>query len=355
MRLQLTLAALVVAAPASARAQTAFSSKVQVYVDGDHTEVVSPLVRAQADVGTATNVSASYVADVVSSASVDVVSQASPATVHDTRHQVAMAVTQDLGEQTVHAAYLFSIENDYRSHTLELGGERRLAGGSATVAAGYSLSLDRVGRADDDNFHRSLAVHGASASFTQILSPRTIAQVTVTGGAAFGFQASPYRFVPVRADMDAEPAYWVAETDPDHRWRGAVVAELNRFVLRDSAVHADYRHYRDTWGITSHTFGAGYSVNLSPGVELRLRNRFYTQSGASFYRARYDQTMRYMTIDRELGPLWSETLGAKLMARVGHRAEIEVKADGFYFRYLDFPLLRSRLGANLGIGVQLTY
>jgi hypothetical protein len=104
--------AIVVGLVASARGDTGFVSKVQVYADSDHTTVVSPLVQATADVTPDTSVSLGYVADVVTSASVDLVSQASPTTIHDTRHQVSTSLGHTIGSLSLHGNYSFSREND---------------------------------------------------------------------------------------------------------------------------------------------------------------------------------------------------------------------------------------------------
>lgn len=352
MRLQLITAGLLLAT--SAHADTSFTSKLQVYADDDHTQVVSPVVDAQADVHAGTTVSLGYLADAVTSASVDIVSQASKKTIHDTRHQVSGSVSQDLGSLTLRGGYSFSRENDYRSHTLGGGLQQELDDKNTTLSLGYTLSLNDVGRANDQVFAESLTVHGLNASWTQVISQKAIVQLTYELGYASGFQASPYRYVPVRMSTDATPEYWVAETDPDTRWRHALVIAGNRAVAK-GAVQADYRLYRDTWGITSHTIGARYFVKLSRDVELRLRHRFYTQTAASFYRAVYPMTSAYMTIDRELSPLWSETLGGKLAYDINGHVEAELKVDLFYYRYSDFPALTSRLGTNAGLGVTLTY
>jgi len=356
MRMQLSraLGVLVVIAATPAAADTSFVSKIQVYADNDHTQVVSPVVDAQADVHAGTTVSLGYLADVVSSASVDIVSQASGRTIHDTRHQVSASVSQDLGAVTAHGGYSYSRENDYESHTLGGSLQLDLLDKNTTFAAGYTLSLDTVGRRNDDVFSRDLTVSSVTASWTQVISTQTITQVTYELGYASGFQASPYRFVPVRMAVDAAPDYWVAETDPETRWRHALVFAANRAV-GTGAVQGDYRLYRDTWGITSHTLGARYFVRLSPELELRLRERFYVQNGASFYQASYASPATYMTFDRELSPLWSETIGGKLAYAFSGNLELELKADVFYYRYSDFPALSSRLGTNAGVGVTLTY
>ncbi len=353
MRWLVTLAVLFTAAPALA--QTAFTSKLQVYVDNDHTTVVSPLVSAQADVTSTTNVTAGYVADAVTSASIDVVTQASKSTIHEFRQQGSIAVAQILSSWTVNGAYLFSTENDYLSNNFSAGLERRLAGNDTTLSLGYSLSLDQVGRSGDANYHRALDEHGVSASWTQVLSPVLVGQLTYELGVDEGYQASPYRFVPVRSDPSATASMWVPETDPSSRIRHALVAGINWHVGEDSAVGGDYRFYIDTWGIASHTVDARFTTNLTPRLELRLRARYYTQTGATFYQANYPTVAEYMTIDRELSPLWSTLGGVKATYRLGADVEAELKADVFYFRYPDFPLLPSRTGANLGAGLQMTY
>jgi hypothetical protein len=354
MRLQLITVALVVAA-VPARADTTFTSKIQVYADSDHTQVVSPIVQAQADVHAGTVVSLGYTADAVTSASVDIVTQASPKTIHDTRQQVSASVSQDFGSITARGGYNYSHENDYDSHTISAGLQQDLFDKNTTLALGYTLSLNNVQRADDNVFSRDLTVNMVSAAWTQVISKRAITQVTYELGYASGFQASPYRFVPVRASVDATPDYWVPETDPDTRWRHALVLGANHAIGTEDSIQGDYRIYRDTWGITSHTFGARYFVHLTPALELRIRERFYVQNAASFYQASYASPVMFMANDRELSPLWSETLGAKLSYAFNRHVEVEGKLDLFYYHYSDFPALASRTGGNVGVGVALTY
>jgi len=332
-----------------------FTAKTQVYADSDNTQVVSPVVQATADVTPDTNVSLGYLADVVTAASVDIVSQASKTTIHDTRHQVSTGLAQHFGTLLVHAGYSFSRENDYLSHSLSFGLEKELFDKNTTVGVGYGLGLNTVGRRDDMNFSRSLTVNSVSLSLTQVLNERAIMQFTYELGDASGFQSSPYRFVPIRATPDATPSQWIMETDPLSRDRHAFVVGYNHAVGIDSAVQLDYRLYHDTWGITSHTVGARFITNLTKALELRLRERFYTQGDASFYQANYTSPQQYMAFDREMSSLWSETLGAKLGYHFTPSVEGELKLDVFYYSYADFAPLTSRVGTNVGLGLSLTY
>ena len=79
------------------------------------------------------------------------------------------------------------------------------------------------------------------------------------------------------------------------------------------------------------------------------------QNAASFYQASYASPAMYMANDREMSPLWSETLGGKLSYAFNRHVEVEGKLDLFYYHYSDFPALASRTGGNVGLGVALTY
>lgn len=159
------------------------------------------------------------------------------------------------------------------------------------------------------------------------------------------------RLTPARA----APDFWVPETDPDVRWRHAVVIGGNHAIGVADSVQGDYRFYRDSWGITSHTLGARYFWHVAKRVELRLRERLYVQNGATFYQSTYTEAAKYMAFDRELSPLWSQTFGGKLTYGFSEHLEGELKLDGFYYRYSDFVPLASRRGANVGLGLSLTY
>ncbi len=355
MQLNRALVVAVVALAATARGDTGFVSKIQVYADSDKTTVVSPTVQAQADVTADTNVSLGYLVDAVTSASADIVSQASPITMHDTRHQVSAGLQHSFDTLKVIGGYSFSKENDYLSHTLNVGLEDELNDKNTALGVGYGVSFNVVGRSGDQNFARDLTTHHINASWTQTVNPRFATQVAYELSYSQGYQASPYRFVPVKMSADAAPELWVPETDPDSRIRHALVFGANHAVGEASAIQGDYRIYTDDWGITSHTIGARYFIGIAKNIELRLRERFYTQNAASFYQSVYSMPMKYITYDRELSPLWSETFGGKLTYGFTDHVEGELKLDLFYYSYADFLPLQSRTGTNVGVGLSLTY
>ena len=359
MKLSAFVCALLVAASGSrAWGDDAFIAKTQVYTDSDHTTVVSPLVAIKRDVWKGGTITSSYVADVVSSASIDVVSNATTR-MHDFRSEITGGLTQKLADTTVSGTYIYSIEHDYSSNNISLSVAQDLLQRNTTLALGYNLSLNNVYRTGDASFHRTLDVHSVDAAWTQVISPRTVAQLSYTLGINSGYQASPYRFVRVQTDDLSSVAFKVPESDPNLRVRHAVVAAINRHVGADSSIQADYRLYFDSWGISAHTLQVRQFINFGD-FTLRLRERFYYQTAASFYQENYtvDSLSNYVTVDRELSTFWSVIGGAKLSWRVpwsGLALAFEIKLDAFYFHYIDFALLPSRTGANIEAGISLLY
>ena len=138
---------------------------------------------------------------------------------------------------------------------------------------------------------------------------------------------------------------------------------MARVLRRDNVGHQRESSLFDSLGRDSdrrtglHLSGSGarYFTHLTSSLELRLRERFYTQGAASFYQDNYASVQKYMTYDRELSPLWSETFGAALYYLFTPRLEGELKADLFYYSYADFPPLSSRIGTNIGAGISVSY
>ncbi len=345
--------------PAFARADDSFTAKTQVYVDSDHTTVVSPLAAISRDAWKGGTLNASYVADVVSSASIDVVSNATHQ-MNDFRSEITAGISQKIKATSFSGSYIYSTENDYQSHNVELGFAQDFFERNSTLALGYTVSVNSVGRTGDQSFRRSLLVNGVSASWTQVFNKATIGQLSGTFSYDNGYQASPYRFVRIETPDLTAIEFKVPETEPQERYRYAFVAGVNRHLFTDSALQGDYRIYFDNWGVVSHTIQVRYLINFKD-VTLRLRERFYYQQGANFFKSHYTTANAippYVTADRELSTFWSNIIGAKVTWRLPwlHRAlAVEAKADFFYFNYIDFALLAYRVGADLEAGLNVIY
>jgi hypothetical protein len=352
MRLQLIAGCVASAAlVAPARAQVAdtepgdgkVDATVGVYADDDETTVLTTLVTGDVRLPIPVAVSAHALVDVVSSASVDVISAATGRW-DENRIELGANAAARVAETDATLGYTTSGENDWRSHALELGVSRELARKNTTIGLGYGYIHNRVGRAMDPTFAEALVVHGGQLSVSQVLGTRTLGTLAYTVQRASGYQASPYRYVTAE-DGGARP-----ETHPDDRLRHAVSIRILRAAGAATTVDGQYRIYVDDWGIVSHTVTASLTRELGDTFELRIRGRGYYQGRAAFYQESYAMPMRYMSADRELSSFWDAGGGVRL-AWHGDALELSAKVDGIYYRFLDFARLAGRVAVVTTGGV----
>jgi hypothetical protein len=353
MRLQLILALLfaasvvLFAARAMAQALAKVDARSGIYQDTDRTTVTTTNVAARGSLDHV-GVEARYLVDMITSASVDVVSAATTA-FHEVRTEVEGGADYHDDVRKLTGSYVHSIENDWESHTGNLGFTQDFAHHDITLKLGATYVANAVGRAHDPNFHRSMQVGGGTAGLTFVLSPDDLLDASYTASYIEGYQASPYRFVAFRGTSGSPIVSNGPEVDPDRRVRHAVTIRWNHHMFTDTALRSHLRGYADDWGIASVTAGTEYVVGFGP-IETGLFVRGYAQRHAEFYAAEYDAPMRYMTADRELASFVDGFGGARLawrQARMGvfEDVHLEAKGTGFAFRFFDFPRLRERTGA----------
>jgi hypothetical protein len=351
VRLQLIAVVVVAAAafPARALAQRApwegaVTTKASVYADDDDTLIGTGLAQGELGLPLGASIGGHVLVDSISSASVDVISAATPG-FEETRIELGgqARLRRSIGEAGV--AYVRSTENDWSSHAVQLTLARDLAEKNTRLELAYGYTSNVVGRAGDDAFERPLVAHTVEAGLTQLLDRRTLVGVTYTLQASDGFQSSPYRYVWLRSGVA------FLETHPAQRTRHAVTLRALRY-LGGAGLDVSYRLYLDDWGVVSHTGSAAVTFALGEAWDLRLRGRFYRQGPADFWRERYDTPMTYMSADRELATSWNAGGGVKLAWHRG-RWTVDAKADATLYRFVDFARLdgRSAIVVELGGGL----
>lgn len=362
MRLQLIVAAFAfataLATPGWAQSLARIDARAGAYQDSDRTSVTTTNLAARGEVGR-WGAEMRYLVDVVSSASVDVVTAAT-GTIHEVRTEIEGAASYRDDYRRVRASYIHSQEHDWESSTGNASLLYDLAGHRVTLhLAGTYVSND-VGRANDPTFRRRMFVGGGTAGASVVLSPRDLVDVSYTLTVVEGYQASPYRFVFFGGPAGASTATGAPEVDPDERLRHALTVRYNRHLFRDTALRTHARGYVDSWRVASATAGAEYVVGLGD-FDAGPFVRAYAQRRAGFYAPTYAQPMKYMAADRELASFWDVFAGGRIawrrerpLAWIGElRAEAKVSA--FYFRFIDFPRLRERTGAVAEIAVGVTF
>ncbi len=374
----LALALLAGHGPASAQAPHRAATTANVYLDDDATTVITSVTRATVSPWEGGSVSAGYLIDIISSASVDVISQATES-FREHRHALTSSMSQELGEHVVRASYGYSVEMgrgklpvgttdripDYQGHGAGVGGDLSLFERNTTLTLDYALELGEVGRAGDRTFLRGLTTQVADVHVSQVLSKRLLGALGWTLTIQDGYTAKPYRFARVGTLLlPEEPGSTCElcppETHPERRYRNAALLGAKLHLFAESALEGTYRLYFDDWGLLAHTAEAQLHLGWTEAWGLRLRYRLHHQGGATFWEDVYEEPRRYMTADRELSPLTGHLLGVHAHTRTSELAwgafdvlGAYAKVDLFRYRYHDFQALPQRDGLVVEAGLEV--
>lgn len=348
MRLQLIALCAAATAHAEPEGETAtIVVRESGYVDNDHTAISTSAIAVRGKPTEELVVSAHYLADAVSSASVDVVSAATKRW-SELRSEAQGGLAYVGDATTLSLDYIYSHENDWDSHTVGIGASRDFFHHNLTLGAGASYVDNRVGRANDESFHERLRTGALSLRAVWVWTQNDIAQAEYDLGRADGYQASPYRYAYV-ADPSGVPLGF-PEMVPDARTRHSLTLRWNHHVLADAALRSHVRGYVDDWGLASITAGSEFVVGVEP-FELAANVRVYAQQHAAFYQDVYDMPRMYMTADRELSTFQDVFAGVRARWQNGNALSIDASLTGFAFRFPEFARLPSRLGLIAALGL----
>jgi hypothetical protein len=341
--------------------------RTSLYQDDDETTISTTVVALSGRPVEELSISGRYLADIISSASVDVTSSASQrASLGDaiepweeTRHEGAGGVGYADGTHTAGLGYVYSVEHDWRSHTGSASYSQDILNHMITLGGGVSFTTNDIGRAGDPSFHEDGKQGSLTLSSSFVLSRADVVSVAYTLVYVDGYNASPYRFVRFKDPTNEKLQTGSIEAVPDVRVRHAVGMLWNHHMFRDTVIRSQLRGYTDDWGVMSVTAGTEYVVGFSP-FEVGVFARGYAQTGASFYQDIYDAPRRYMTADRELSPFADVFGGLRLLYRSGpvwalEDLKAELQGTVFDFEFFDFARLPKRQGymVDFALGVSL--
>lgn len=322
-------------------------SRLLVYDDDDETTVVTTAVDAQVSLPADFAIGAHVLFDVVTTASVDVVSAATDEW-DETRTELGARALGAVRDLELSLAFTRSQENDWASNAIAAGVARELFQRNTRVQLGYGLTFNQIGRASDPTFERSLDSHLVNLGVSQLVDPATRVGAAYTLQVLRGFQSSPYRYVL------AEDLSRTLESHPEDRLRHAIVLNSARSITRHIAVHGTYRFYADDWGVLAHAVNTRVRLDSGGRWSGGVSARFYVQNEADFYRERYSTTLAYVTADRELASFWDVSGSADVAVDVGP-VTIDAKVGGVYYAFSNFAALTSRVALLVGGGVRATW
>ena len=306
--------------------------------DGGGVTALGPAVLIRKSLFDRVSLTGSYFVDMVSNASIDVVTTASP--YHETRTESSLGLDYLYHDSLISLSGSHSKEPDYSADGVNVDVTQDVFGGMTTVSVGYSRSWDTVGKHGSPGFSASANHWQYRLGVTQVLTPRWLMSLNLESVSDDGYLQSPYRVA--RAFGAAVP-----ERDPSTRTgRAALVRAVGDLGGR-SSVRGSYRYFWDTWGIGAHTVELGYSRYLGDRWLLDGHVRYYRQDHALFYADNFTSNMTYMSRNRQLSTFWDAGPGMKATYSAGRLwSRFDLKITGAYewlhFQYSDFTDIRTR-------------
>jgi len=274
--------------------------------DGGGVEIDGPSILVRKKVGKSLSFVGNYYVDMVSSASIDVVTTASPYTEERTQWSLGMDYLH--GNTTMRVNYVSSEESDYDAQTVSFSVSQDMFGDLTTLTLGYALGDDLVRQADDPSFERDLDKQTYSVGITQILTKNLISTLNFETITDEGFLNNPYRSVRY-FDPTSDVGYsFEPELYPNTRTSNALGIRARYFLPYRAAIEGEYRFFTDTWDIEGHTASLSY---IHPWGDWTFTGkvRYHDQTGAHFYSDLFSRSeaTNFRGRDKELSPLQSYT------------------------------------------------
>ncbi len=280
--------------------------------DGGGVEIDGPSILVRKQVGKSLSFVGNYYVDMVTSASIDVITTASPYT--EERKQWSMGMDYLRGNTTMRVGYTSSEESDYDASTYNFSVSQDMFGALTTLTLSYALGDDIVRKSGDDTFEKDLDKQIYGVGLTQILTKNLIATLNFETMTDEGYLNNPYRTVRYfdASDLLGRGYSYEEELYPNTRTSNALGMRARYFLPYRAAIEGEYRYFTDTWDIESHTAALSY---IHPWRDFTFTGKFryHDQTGAHFYSDLFPraQATNFRGRDKELSPLTSYTFKLK--------------------------------------------
>ena len=318
------------------------------YYDGGGVTIDGPALLVRKKFAEKYAVSASYYVDMVSSASIDVITTASEYSEERTQYGVGFEYLR--GKVTYAAAFSNSSENDYEADTANVSVSQDMFGDLTTVSLSFTRGWDDVTERGNPTFADSIDRRIYGVNISQIATKRLILGFSYEAITEEGFLNNPYRQVRYLDPDEARGYAYEDERYPRTRTGNALAVRARWFLPYRAALQADYRFYNDTWEISSSTAELAYTHPLDDNWIFDVHYRFYDQDAAEFYSDLFprENAQNFLARDKELSTMQSHTLGFGVAyefkpARFDFlgKAVVNLKYDRIRFEYDDFRDLRT--------------
>ncbi len=244
-------------------------------------------------------------------------SGASGLRIHEHRRAADIKLTAFLRRASFGVQAATSTENDFESSATTIESRISSEDNNTTLALAVSSQSDAVGATGFPLLHEARSTRSYLVGVTRVLTPLSIVQSNLTYSAGTGYFSDPYKLLDNR---------------PRSRDQFAWLARYNRYFPQSkSALHLDYRYYRDNWSVQAHTVDLKYYYPLGGGWTVRPRLRYYTQSAAFFYSNAFPPEFpgQPYSADQRLASFGAVSLGVKLVKALENDFSIDLKAERY--------------------------
>jgi hypothetical protein len=352
------------------------------YNDSDHVSVVTPSIAAGIDNVSGGSLNATYLVDIVSAASADIVSTASRRW-EEVRQAGTMSAQYKPHDFGVGVGGSVSREPDYLSYGFYATMVKDFDEKNWTLDGGFGFSHDTAGRCGAEGgpgpsctpfsvFSRDLQRGAFNGGIAWVVDRATLASVTADLILENGDQSKVYRYIPMFSPSVAAGVQngasidWVNANRLPEKPLEQLPLERHRFAVTGRYAHRydgstlrlEERFYDDDWGLVASTTDARWIFDLGKRIALWPHARFHVQNGVSFWQKAYVSNNPngdpntwdlplYRTGDRELGPLWTVDGGVGFKWYLGGEADprtwqLGFSGDAMYTSFLDDLYLTSR-------------
>ena len=357
------------------------NTEVAGYIDSTATSVLTPSVGGSIENPAAGwSLSGQYLLDVVSAASPDIVSTASP-NFKEVRNAGNIGGRYKPGLYGIGASAGTSYTNDYLAFNAGVQLTQELDDKNLSLVEGYTYGHDTIGRTGTpfSVYSHILQYHSISVGGSRIVNSGLVLGLFGDMVIERGDQSKPYRYVPIFSPESAETvprgadANEVAAARIQARPLEQLPTERNRYALTgrlawrgsSTTLRLEERGYIDTWGEAASTTDARLFIDVSSRITLWPHARFNLQNGVNFWRRTYvandvHDLPALRTGDRELGPLRTLGGGGGLrwaLGKAGAQDDFVLTAtfDAYWTDFIDALYVEDRASALGTLGAEVTF
>ncbi|HUB08905.1 MAG TPA: DUF3570 domain-containing protein [Myxococcales bacterium] len=211
-----------------------------------------------------------------------------------------------------------------------------MAGGDAVLRLGYNgryASIHQVKWDGSPVYGDDRITNNAVLSWTQVLSPKLVANVGLQYTNQTGLLSSTLQFVGLY-DAAGQPVELVDEVLPRERNRGQLDLRARYTPSVGTSFGLDLSGYYDDWDLLNLAIEPSFETPIWGGARLRVWYRLSDQKGTRYFDPTPQTVQPYMTQNSNLGTWVDQSPGMLVLVPLGERggAQWLLRASllGFY-------------------------